>query len=69
MLVEVFLSDLIVIWRAWVLCQDRQWVILAPFILWIGAVGELTFSGELFPFAESVHPRDLGRRPNMDINS
>ena len=33
-------SDLIVIWRAWALFPDRQWVILIPFILWIGTVGE-----------------------------
>ena len=39
-LLEVWLSDLIVIWRAWALFQDRQWVILIPFTLWIGGVGE-----------------------------
>ena len=38
--VEILLSDLIVIWRAWVLFQDRQRIILIPFILWIGVVGE-----------------------------
>ena len=37
---QVYLSDLIVIWRAGVLFPDRQWVILIPFILWLGAVGE-----------------------------
>ena len=36
----MLLGDLIVIWRAWALFPDRQWVILIPFILWIGAVGE-----------------------------
>ena len=39
-LVEIFISDFIVIWRAWVLFQDRQWVVLIPVMLWIGAVGE-----------------------------
>jgi len=38
--VEVLLSDLIVIWRAWALFRDRQWVILIPFSLWIMALGE-----------------------------
>ena len=38
--VEIFLSDFIVIWRARAAFQDRQWVSLIPFILWIGAVGE-----------------------------
>ena len=37
---KVLLSDLIVIWRAWALFPDQQWVILIPFILWIGAAGE-----------------------------
>ena len=52
--VEVFVSDLIVIWRAWTLFRDRQWLILIPFILWIGTIGELTFSAKLFPFTESI---------------
>jgi len=37
---KIILSDLIVIWRAWALFPDRRWVVLIPFILWIGAVGE-----------------------------
>ena len=52
--VEIFLSDLIVIWRAWVLFQGRQSIILIPFILWIVAVGEWIYSVKLFPFAESI---------------
>jgi len=35
----VLFSDLVVIWRAWVLFPERQWIILIPFILWIGATG------------------------------
>ena len=38
--VEVLFSDLIVIWGAWALFQDRRRVILVPFILWVAAVGE-----------------------------
>ena len=38
--VEVLFSDLIVIWRAWAISPERQWIIIIPFILWIGAVGE-----------------------------
>ena len=53
MLDETLLGDLIVVWRAWALFQDQQWVVLIPFILWIGTVGEQTFSRTLFPFAES----------------
>ena len=54
-LVEILevLSDLIVIWRAWVLFPDRQWIILIPFIMWIGAVGEQTFSVQLRLFADT----------------
>ena len=40
MLGETLLGDLIVVWRAWALFQDQQWVVLMPFILWIGTVGE-----------------------------
>ena len=38
--VEMLLSDLVVIWRAWVISQDAQWEILIPLMLWIAAVGE-----------------------------
>ena len=51
---EIILSDLVVIWRAWVLFQNQRWVFLIPLILWIVGVGEYTFSGKLFPFAESI---------------
>ena len=55
----MLIIDLMVIWRAWVLFQDQRWVILPPFILWIGAVGEWTFSRKSFPCAESLlSPRD-----------
>ena len=37
---EILLGDFIVIWRAWVLFPERQWVVFIPFILWIGTVGE-----------------------------
>jgi len=33
------ISDLIVIWRGWVLFQDQQWVLIGPAILWLGAFG------------------------------
>ena len=50
---EMWLSDLIVIWRAWALFQlDQHWVILIPFILWIGIVGEyLAISRESVPLS------------------
>jgi len=51
------LSDLVVIWRAWAVILDQRWVILVPFILWIGTVGESTFCRESFPFAESIHSK------------
>ena len=52
--VAIFLSDFIVIWRARAVFPARQWVILIPFILWIGAVGKYTFFWNLFPFADSI---------------
>ena len=58
--VKILLSDLVVIWRAWALFQDQQWIILLPFILWFGAAGEWTFVWESFPCAESSHSQ--GRR-------
>ena len=51
---EIILSDLVVIWRAWVLFPDQQWVILVPFTFWVVGVGEYTCSGKLFPFTESI---------------
>ena len=39
-LVEIYISDFIVIWRAWVLFPDRQWVVLITFILWVGGAGK-----------------------------
>ena len=36
---EVWLSDLIVIWRAWALFRDQQWVIIIPFVMWVAGVG------------------------------
>ena len=39
-LAKTLLSDLIVIWRAWVLFPDRQWIIFIPFFMWIGTSGE-----------------------------
>ena len=41
--VEIVFSDIVVIWRAWIIFQDRQAeqrLILIPFMLWIAAVGE-----------------------------
>ena len=38
----MLVSDLIVIWRAWTLFPGHRWVILPPFVLWIGSVGEQT---------------------------
>ena len=52
---KVLLSDLIVIWRAWALFPDQRWVILIPFVLWIGAVGERTYSEKLFLFVDLIH--------------
>ena len=47
----MLLSDLIVIQRAWALFKDQRRVILLPFILWIGVVGEWTvfFKLEVVP--------------------
>ena len=59
--VEMLLSAFIVIWRAWALFRDQQWVTLLPFSLWIGTVGEWSFSGKLLPFAEPIHSQ--GRPP------
>jgi len=67
--VEIYLSDLIVIWRGWALFPDRQWVVLIPFILWIGAVGEYTYSGSCSLWLNLYTPRDERRRPNMVIDS
>lgn len=44
----MLLIDLIAIWRAWALFQDQRWVIVLPFILWIGAVGDHDHDGR-FP--------------------
>ena len=43
------LSDLIVIWRAWVLFPDQQWMIIIPVILWIATVGEDLISSKYLP--------------------
>ena len=49
------LSDLIVIWRAWVLFPDQLWVTLVPFVLWTGTVGNGHSVWKSLPFAELLY--------------
>ena len=67
---KLVLSDLIVIWRAWALFPDKRCVILPPFILWIGLLGEWTFlrEGSHFSILNFDTPRDVGRLLRMGID-
>jgi hypothetical protein len=37
------ISDLIVIWRAWAIYQDKKWVLILPCLLWLGLMGKSQF--------------------------
>ena len=66
---KIFLSDLIVIWRASVLFPDKRWVTIAPFLLWLGSVGKPWASiGKPFRFAELVISSDDGPLGHLDID-
>ena len=65
---EILFSDLIVIWRAWALFPDRQWLILIPFILWLGVAGKCHFLGDSSLFLNLCIRRDHCWCPNVDID-
>jgi hypothetical protein len=39
--IQMLTGDFIVLWRAWVLLQDKRWFVFLPSVLWLGTLGML----------------------------
>ena len=68
---KILISDLILIWRASVVCPDQRWIIIGPLsLLWLATVGKSWMSvRKLIRFAEIVISRDERHQSYMDIDS